>query len=65
LNKGADGARADNTTRLKVTVASWLMQQTPPPSPIIHGQNKFGRGFNNNATGQLLCPIDYDWNDPV
>ncbi|KAG1857481.1 hypothetical protein F4604DRAFT_1589874, partial [Suillus subluteus] len=65
LNKGADGARADDTTRLKVTVASWLMQQTPPPSPVIHGQNKLGRGFNNDATGRLICPVDYDWNDPV
>ncbi|KAG2105176.1 hypothetical protein BD769DRAFT_1393334 [Suillus cothurnatus] len=65
LNKGADGARGDDTTRLKVTVASWLMQQTPPPSPVIHGQNKLGRGFNNDVTGRLICPADYDWNDPV
>ncbi|KIK37845.1 hypothetical protein CY34DRAFT_25864 [Suillus luteus UH-Slu-Lm8-n1] len=65
LNKGADGARADDTTRLKVTVASWLMQQNPPPNPVIQGQNKIGRGFNNNATGRLICPVDYDWNDPI
>ncbi|KAG1788932.1 uncharacterized protein HD556DRAFT_1244498, partial [Suillus plorans] len=65
LNKGADGARGDDTTRLKVVVASWLMQQTPHPTPIIHGQNKLGRGFNNDATGRLICPVDYDWNDPV
>ncbi|KAG1908160.1 uncharacterized protein F5891DRAFT_1179679 [Suillus fuscotomentosus] len=51
LNKGADGARADDTTRLKVIVASWLMQLTPSPSPVIHGQDKTGRGFNNDATG--------------
>ncbi|KAG1820134.1 hypothetical protein EV424DRAFT_1322953, partial [Suillus variegatus] len=63
LNKGADGARADDTTRLKVTVASWLMQLTPPPSPVIQGQNKMGHGFNNDATGRLICPVDYDWND--
>ncbi|KAG1893115.1 uncharacterized protein F5891DRAFT_963489, partial [Suillus fuscotomentosus] len=63
LNKGADGARADDTTRLKVTVASWLMQLTPPPSPVIQGQNKIGRGFNNDTTGRLICPVDYDWND--
>ncbi|KAG2087598.1 hypothetical protein BD769DRAFT_1372951, partial [Suillus cothurnatus] len=63
LNKGADGARADDTTRLKVTVASWLMQLTPSPSPVIQGQNKMGRGFNNDSTGRLICPVDYDWND--
>ncbi|KAG2365277.1 hypothetical protein BDR07DRAFT_1481538 [Suillus spraguei] len=64
-NKGADGARADDTTQLKVTVASWLMQQTPPPSTVIHGQNKLGLGFNNDTTGRLLFPVNYDWNDPV
>ncbi|KAG2055901.1 hypothetical protein BDR06DRAFT_881211, partial [Suillus hirtellus] len=63
LNKGVDGARVDDMTRLKVIVASWLMQLTPSPSPIIHGQDKMGRGFNNDATGQLLCPVDYDWSD--
>ncbi|KAG1855855.1 hypothetical protein C8R48DRAFT_608627, partial [Suillus tomentosus] len=65
LNKGADGARADDMTRLKVTVASWLMQLTPSPSPVIHGQDKLGRGLNNDATGRLICPVDYDWNDLV
>ncbi|KAG2113262.1 hypothetical protein BD769DRAFT_1673798 [Suillus cothurnatus] len=65
LNKGADGARADDMTQLKVTVASWLMQNTLPPCPVIQGQNKIGRGFNNNVTGRLICPVDYDWNDPV
>ncbi|KAG1896523.1 uncharacterized protein F5891DRAFT_958426, partial [Suillus fuscotomentosus] len=65
LNKGANGARADDTTQLKVTVASWLMQLTPSPSPVIHGQDKLGRGLNNDATGRLICPVDYDWNDLV
>ncbi|KAG1894575.1 uncharacterized protein F5891DRAFT_1130914 [Suillus fuscotomentosus] len=65
MRQCADGARGDDTTRLKVVVASWLMQQTPHPTPIIHGQNKLGCGFNNDATGWLICPVDYDWNDPV
>lgn len=25
---------------------------------------KEGRGINNDVTGRLLCPIDYDWDDP-
>ncbi|KAG1809312.1 uncharacterized protein BJ212DRAFT_1448760 [Suillus subaureus] len=41
------------------------MQDTPPPNPVIHMQNKMGCGFNNNATGWLICPVDYDWNDPT
>ncbi|KAG1880603.1 hypothetical protein C8R48DRAFT_587883 [Suillus tomentosus] len=39
------------------------MQLTLPPSPVIQGQNKIGRGFNNDTTGRLICPVDYDWND--
>ncbi|KAG2124743.1 hypothetical protein BD769DRAFT_1358638 [Suillus cothurnatus] len=41
------------------------MQDTPPPNPVIHGQSKIGCGFNNDATGRLICPVDYDWSDPV
>ncbi|KAG2070759.1 hypothetical protein BDR04DRAFT_1155205 [Suillus decipiens] len=65
LNRGADRARADDMTCLKVIVASWLMQHTLPLSTVIQGQNKMGHGFNNDATGQLIYPVDYDWNDPM
>ncbi|KAG2105187.1 hypothetical protein BD769DRAFT_1676118 [Suillus cothurnatus] len=63
LNKGADLARADDTTKLKTLVVSWLSGCTPPPDPILHPYDKTGRGFYNNATGRFLCPVDHDWNN--
>jgi hypothetical protein len=53
--------RTDDTHRLKVEVVSWLMQHLPKPDPPLSIIDKSGRGFYNDATGRLLCPVDYDW----
>ncbi|KAG1849430.1 hypothetical protein DFJ58DRAFT_662411, partial [Suillus subalutaceus] len=63
LNKGADSARADDTTKLKMLVISWLSEYTPPPDSILYPYNKTCYGFYNDATGKLLCPVDHDWNN--
>ncbi|KAG2045572.1 hypothetical protein BDR06DRAFT_978116 [Suillus hirtellus] len=63
LNEGSDGARGDDSASLKCAVADWLMERTPTPNPTIHRQDKSGRGFYNNVTGGLLCPVDYDWSN--
>ncbi|KAG1808225.1 uncharacterized protein BJ212DRAFT_1303104 [Suillus subaureus] len=63
LIKGADSARADDTTKLKVLVISWLSECTPPPDPILYPYDKTGHGFYNDATGRLLCPVDHNWNN--
>ncbi|KAG2090398.1 uncharacterized protein F5147DRAFT_748244 [Suillus discolor] len=41
------------------------MERTPTPNPTIHRQDKSGRGFHNDVTGRLLCPVDYDWSNPT
>ncbi|KAK7437004.1 hypothetical protein VKT23_006711 [Stygiomarasmius scandens] len=33
------------------------------PNPPLRVSSKIGRGFVNNATGRLLCPIGLDWED--
>jgi len=48
---------------LKVVVVNWLMQGTPKPEPPLSTEDKSGRGFYNDVTGRLLCPVDYDWNN--
>ncbi|KAG2752564.1 hypothetical protein P692DRAFT_20725836 [Suillus brevipes Sb2] len=63
LNEGSDGARGDDSASLKCAVADWLMERTPTPNPAIHRQDKSGRGFYNDVTGGLLCPVDYDWSN--
>ena len=65
LKKGADCARGDDTNNLKQSIAIWLNNQTPHPSPLLTVNDKQKRGFNHDLTGGLLCPVDYDWTDPV
>ncbi|KAG1787335.1 uncharacterized protein HD556DRAFT_1448824 [Suillus plorans] len=65
LNESSDGARGDDSASLKRSVAEWLMERTPAPNPAIHKQDKSGRGFYNDVTGGLLCPVDYDWSNPT
>ena len=31
---------------------------------ILSSKGKDERGISNNTTGCLICPIDYDWDDP-
>ena len=67
---GANDARSDDTTRLKSAVAEWLnTDNTRPPSisnapSRLSAKGKEERGINHDLTGFLLCPIDYDWDDP-
>ncbi|KAH7903714.1 hypothetical protein BJ138DRAFT_1107442 [Hygrophoropsis aurantiaca] len=57
---GADGARGDDAANLKVAVAAWLMEDG---NTNLRLKDKSGRGFYNDTTGKLLCPVDYNWHD--
>ncbi|KAH7911082.1 hypothetical protein BJ138DRAFT_1186543 [Hygrophoropsis aurantiaca] len=61
LTTGADGARGDDASQLKKTIPLWL--PTEAGRPRIKPRDKTGRGFYHNVTGQLLCPVDYNWDD--
>ncbi|KAF6744232.1 hypothetical protein DFP72DRAFT_826256 [Ephemerocybe angulata] len=64
LTKGADSARADDTKSLKSVIVDWI---TPPGGvlmPPIQRNIKTDRGFHHPRTGELLCPVNLDWNDP-
>ncbi|KAG2081107.1 hypothetical protein BD769DRAFT_1684370 [Suillus cothurnatus] len=65
LNRSADAARGDDTTSLKFTLASWLMQTSPTLNSVISHRDKSCCGFHHDTTGKLLCPVDYNWNDAV
>ncbi|KIK20496.1 hypothetical protein PISMIDRAFT_105693 [Pisolithus microcarpus 441] len=64
LNKGADGARGDDATGLKIAIVGWLMSSQPTPEPALEPRHKTGRGFYHDATARLICPVDYDWSNP-
>jgi hypothetical protein len=58
-------ARSDDTSRLKVVVAEWLNSHSDSNSnPRLSAKRKDECGINHDITGYLLCPIDYDWDDP-
>ena len=63
LRKGGDGAWGDDANSLKLAVVNWLNEASPRPEPLLSATDKSGRGFYHDATGRLLCPVDYDWLD--
>lgn len=63
LNKGAEAAHSDDTTRLKPIMVTWLMHPNPL-TPQLYAHDKFGHGFHNDATARLLCPVEHDWDNP-
>jgi len=69
LQSGANDARSDDTSRLKVAIADWLNCREPHNvagnfDTRLSAKRKEERGISNDVTGRLLCPIDYDWDDP-
>ncbi|KAH6913576.1 hypothetical protein BKA70DRAFT_1370033 [Coprinopsis sp. MPI-PUGE-AT-0042] len=64
ITKGASSARSDDTKSLKSVIVDWI---TPPHGallPPLQRNIKTDRGFYHNRTGELLCPVNLDWNDP-
>ncbi|KAG1845997.1 hypothetical protein C8R48DRAFT_616840, partial [Suillus tomentosus] len=64
LRQGADGARGDDTSKLKTLVSDWV-NMALKPTPPVESDDKHCRGFINDACGRLLCPAELDWNSPV
>ncbi|KAG2108995.1 uncharacterized protein F5147DRAFT_773330 [Suillus discolor] len=57
LRQGADGARGDDTSKLKSLVPEWVNHDFKPDPPV-DPKDKFCRGFTNDTCGRLLCPSD-------
>ncbi|KAG2744290.1 hypothetical protein P692DRAFT_20744294, partial [Suillus brevipes Sb2] len=64
LKAGADGARGDDTSKLKNLVSEWVNREFKPDPPV-DPDDKHTRGFTNDACGRLLCPAELDWSNPV
>ncbi|KAG2055067.1 hypothetical protein BDR06DRAFT_882950, partial [Suillus hirtellus] len=54
----------DDTGTLKELIASWVNNDCHP-TPLIRTTNKHCRGFVSDACGKLLCPAEWQWDDPV
>ncbi|RDB24406.1 hypothetical protein Hypma_008496 [Hypsizygus marmoreus] len=64
IQKGVDAARADDTKNLKVVVLRWITPPGQALQPPLYPDQKRTRGFKHPRTGELLCPVEYDWKDP-
>jgi len=69
LQSGANHAHSEDTTRLQVAITGWLNACRPHEkganfTPRVSAKWKEEHRILNDITGQLLCPIDYDWDDP-
>ncbi|KIJ64395.1 hypothetical protein HYDPIDRAFT_28335 [Hydnomerulius pinastri MD-312] len=63
IQKGANGARADDTKGMKSAIIDWITPKGQSLNPHIPRNVKSGRGFNHERTGALLCPAGLDWNN--
>ena len=63
LQAGANDACSDDTSWLKVAIAEWLNSSTSS-NVRISAKVKEEHGIFNDVMGCLLCPINYDWDNP-
>lgn len=63
IQKGANGARADDTKGMKCAIVDWITPKGQTLNPHIPRNSKSVRGFHHERTGALLCPAGYDWSN--
>ncbi|KAG6906354.1 hypothetical protein DXG01_014358 [Tephrocybe rancida] len=65
INKGMSLARLDDKRSIRMDIASWIQVEISADSPLnLAMTDKRSWGFSNYATGALLCPIGWKWDDP-
>ncbi|KAG6919106.1 hypothetical protein DXG01_009362 [Tephrocybe rancida] len=61
LKEGFESARSEDSKTIKKAIPTWLVPDgSPIPSDLAE---KMTRGFRNDVTGALLCPVCKDWSD--
>jgi hypothetical protein len=63
IQKGASGARSDDTKSLKSSVLDWIVPRGQSLQPPLSRNVKVDRGFHHERTGSLICPAGLDWSD--
>ncbi|TEB22934.1 hypothetical protein FA13DRAFT_1640577 [Coprinellus micaceus] len=63
LTKGVNSARSDDTKSMKSAIVDWITPPRQVLQPPIPRNIKTDRGFHHERTGELLCPVNLDWND--
>jgi hypothetical protein len=63
LRKGSDKARGDDAGNLKSAVVTWVNDLYSLSTPTLRADLKTERGLENDHTGRLICPAEFDWDD--
>jgi hypothetical protein len=63
IQRGASGARSDDTKSLKGAILEWITPRGQPLTPPLTRNSKVDRGFHHERTGALLCPAGLDWSN--
>ncbi|KAG2124738.1 hypothetical protein BD769DRAFT_1312769, partial [Suillus cothurnatus] len=62
LKKGADAARGNDTSTLKVLIATWVNQDFRLSS-LLRPDDRQSCGFAHDICGKLLCLAEWNWDD--
>ncbi|KAF8835193.1 hypothetical protein BDN67DRAFT_984789 [Paxillus ammoniavirescens] len=62
IQKGANGARTDDTKGMKTAIIDWITPKGQSLNPHIPRNIKSGHGFHHECTGALLCLAGLNWN---
>jgi hypothetical protein len=63
ITKGVSSTRSDDTKSLKSAIVDWITPKNQYLNPPIQRNVKTDRGFHHHRTGELLCPVNFDWRD--
>jgi hypothetical protein len=63
IQKGSSQARSDDSKSLKLAVVDWIAPRGQALSPPLSRHAKNDRGFQHERTGELLCPVGWDWSN--
>jgi Family of unknown function (DUF6698) len=68
MKLGQDNAHQTDTHNLNTHIIDMIFHDTEDRTVKalsgLHPSVKTTRGFNNQFTGHLLCPVNMDWEDP-
>jgi hypothetical protein len=64
IQKGMNGARADDTKSMKAAIIDWITPRGQNLTPPLSRKIKTSRGFHHERTGTMLCPAGMDWSVP-
>ncbi|KAG2107617.1 uncharacterized protein F5147DRAFT_774064 [Suillus discolor] len=62
--KAVEMEYGNDCSKLKTLIAEWVNREFKPDHPV-DPDDKHSHGFSNDACGRLLCPAEFDWNNPV